>query len=72
MLFAHNLYYNNIKHIFYYIYINMDEIVVFTDGSCSNNGKDNAKAGIGIYFSENDPRNISQRLLENKVIMLQN
>ena len=33
---------------------------VYTDGACSNNGKSNAKAGIGIYFSENDCRNISK------------
>jgi len=35
---------------------------VYTDGSCSNNGQANAQAGIGIYFGENDPRNISQRV----------
>jgi len=32
---------------------------VYTDGSCSNNGKPNARAGIGIYFSQDDPRNVS-------------
>ena len=37
-----------------------DEIIVFTDGSCSMNGSKNAKAGIGIYFGENDKRNISK------------
>lgn len=35
---------------------------VYTDGSCSNNGKADAAAGIGIYFGENDPRNVSQRV----------
>ena len=35
---------------------------VFTDGACSNNGKVNAKAGIGIYFGSNDPRNVSKRV----------
>lgn len=40
----------------------MDNIIVFTDGACSNNGKINAKAGIGIYFSENDIRNVSRRV----------
>ena len=29
---------------------------VYTDGACSNNGKLNAEAGIGIYFGENDVR----------------
>ena len=36
---------------------------VYTDGSCSNNGKENAQAGIGIFFGENDIRNVSQRLI---------
>jgi ribonuclease HI len=35
---------------------------VYTDGACSNNGRGNSKAGIGIFFSENDPRNVSRRL----------
>ena len=38
-------------------------IQVFTDGACSNNGKENAKAGLGVYFSENDPRNTSKRVI---------
>ena len=32
---------------------------VYTDGSCINNGKINPIAGIGIYFNENDNRNVS-------------
>lgn len=36
-----------------------DVIHVFTDGACSNNGKHNAKAGLGVYFGEDDPRNFS-------------
>ena len=36
------------------------DIIVYTDGACSNNGLKNAKAGIGIYFSENDSRNVSR------------
>lgn len=35
---------------------------VYTDGACSNNGKEGAVAGIGIYFGENDSRNVSQRI----------
>ena len=27
-------------------------IIVYTDGACSNNGKETAKAGIGVYFRE--------------------
>ena len=34
----------------------MSSIKVFTDGACSNNGKPNAKAGLGVYFGENDQR----------------
>ena len=30
---------------------------VYTDGSCINNGKKTAKAGLGIYFGPDDPRN---------------
>lgn len=35
---------------------------IYTDGACSNNGRINSKGGIGIYFGENDPRNVSRRL----------
>jgi len=38
------------------------EYYVYTDGSCSNNGKPNATAGIGVYFGSNDPRNVSERV----------
>ena len=37
-------------------------IQVFTDGACSMNGTVNAKAGIGIYFGQNDTRNVSRRI----------
>ena len=35
---------------------------VYTDGGCSNNGKRNAEAGIGIFFGVGDPRNVSRRI----------
>lgn len=35
---------------------------VYTDGACSNNGKNNASAGIGIFFGINDARNVSKRI----------
>lgn len=35
---------------------------VYTDGACINNGKENAIAGFGIYFGENDIRNVSKRV----------
>jgi len=34
-----------------------EEIVVYTDGSCINNGQEDAQAGSGIWYGENDPRN---------------
>lgn len=42
--------------------VDINIINVFTDGACSNNGKKNASAGIGVYFSEDDPRNYSRKL----------
>jgi len=36
---------------------------LYTDGACTCNGKDGAKGGYGVYFGENDPRNISKPLL---------
>lgn len=35
-------------------------VVVYTDGACENNGKSNAKAGIGVWFSDNHPLNVSK------------
>ena len=29
-----------------------DDIIIYTDGACKNNGSKNAKAGIGIHFSK--------------------
>jgi len=45
---------NTLNDIDYYVYV---------DGACSNNGKPNAKAGIGIYFKEDDERNLSKRVI---------
>ncbi len=38
------------------------EIIVYTDGACSRNGQAGAKAGLGVYFSEGDIRNCSERI----------
>jgi ribonuclease HI len=35
---------------------------VYTDGACSNNGKPNALAGIGIFFGTGDTRNVSKKI----------
>lgn len=40
----------------------VDSISVYTDGACKNNGKATAIAGIGVYFGENDLRNVSERI----------
>ncbi len=44
---------------------NKQPINIYTDGACSNNGKPNAKAGFGVWFGENDARNISHPVPEN-------
>ncbi|XP_057322250.1 ribonuclease H1 isoform X2 [Microplitis mediator] len=33
---------------------------IFTDGACSSNGSKNAKAGIGVYFGDHHPANVSK------------
>lgn len=38
------------------------EYYVYTDGACIHNGSENASAGIGIYFAEGDPRNVSKKI----------
>lgn len=37
-------------------------IPIYTDGACSRNGYPNAKAGIGVFFCDNDPRNVSEEV----------
>ncbi|CAB4489918.1 unnamed protein product [Rhizophagus irregularis] len=41
---------------------NEKSLKVWTDGSSINNGQHGAKAGIGVYWGKDDPRNISERL----------
>ncbi|KAH6905948.1 ribonuclease H-like domain-containing protein [Coprinopsis sp. MPI-PUGE-AT-0042] len=40
-------------------------VVVYTDGSCFDNGSDEAKAGAGAWFGDDDPRNIAARVPPN-------
>ena len=35
---------------------------VYTDGACYNNGKEDALAGIGIFFGVDDIRNVSKKI----------
>lgn len=37
---------------------------VYTDGACSANGQENARAGIGVFFGLNDSRNVSEPFVE--------
>ncbi|OMJ17848.1 Ribonuclease H [Smittium culicis] len=39
-----------------------DPVTVYTDGSCLGNGKNGSSAGVGVYFDDNDHRNVSERL----------
>lgn len=39
--------------------LNNDILFIYTDGSCINNGKKDAKGGIGIHFSNNQFKDIS-------------
>jgi ribonuclease HI len=36
---------------------------IYTDGSSINNGKMNARAGVGVWFEKDDSRNLSEPLL---------
>jgi len=38
------------------------ETIVYTDGACSKNGQQGAKAGLGVYFGKCDERNCSERI----------
>ena len=35
---------------------------IWTDGACSKNGRAGARGGVGVFFGEGDPRNISRPL----------
>ncbi|KAI9070182.1 ribonuclease H-like protein [Trametes sanguinea] len=35
--------------------------VVYSDGACKGNGKVGAIAGMGVWWAENDPRNLAER-----------
>lgn len=36
---------------------------VYTDGACSSNGGKNARAGIGVWFGDNNPLNVSEPVI---------
>ena len=35
--------------------------VVYTDGSCTQNGKPGARAGVGVFWGSDDARNVARR-----------
>jgi ribonuclease HI len=39
-----------------------DASVVYTDGACSKNGKEGAHAGFGVWYGDDDARNMSAAL----------
>ncbi|KAK7132971.1 hypothetical protein R3I94_015005 [Phoxinus phoxinus] len=39
-----------------------DSVVVYTDGCCSANGRQGARAGIGVYWGRDHPLNVAERL----------
>ena len=41
------------------------DIIIFTDGACSNNGKCTAKAGIGIHFPNSEYADVGESYSEN-------
>ena len=42
--------------------IRHDTTRVYTDGACTNNGKENAQCGGGVWFGPDDPRNLAFRV----------
>lgn len=40
--------------------VSSETVNIYTDGSCLFNGKKMAKGGIGVFFGDDDPRNISE------------
>ena len=43
------------------LYIHGTDLIIYTDGACSNNGKSNAKAGVGIHFSKKNELHFTDR-----------
>ena len=51
----------------------MNSIIIFTDGAVPNNqNKGNRKGGVGVFFGQNDPRNISFSIKETSKMKVTN
>jgi ribonuclease HI len=42
-------------------------INVYTDGSTINNGQENPRGGVGVFFGNNDSRNASKKVVAKKI-----
>ena len=58
---------NIFQNIYYKFNIEEVDYFVYTDGSCKNNGKINSLIGIGIYFDDKNPKNVSKVILEDNI-----
>jgi ribonuclease HI len=45
------------------IQMTSQDIIIYTDGSCLDNGKSCARGGIGVYFGDDHNLNVSEPLL---------
>ena len=43
------------------------DLIIFTDGACTKNGKQDAKAGYGVYFPNNEFQNISEKFTQTPI-----
>lgn len=43
------------------------EVIAYTDGSAIGNGSVNATGGLGVFFGDNDPRNICKSVIVPRV-----
>jgi len=41
---------------------------IYIDGSCLNNGTKKSCGGYGVFFGDDDPRNVSKHLLKNTIV----
>lgn len=59
--------FSNIEEATNFVEEYSNKLYVYTDGACINNGSSNARAGIGIYFSKDNPLNISREIKGERV-----
>lgn len=57
--------FDNVDDAAAFIEDHSQNIYIYTDGACTNNGSDNARASIGVFLNKNNPLNISRELLQS-------